>query len=83
MNTKSILFSSLWAPFVGAQNIVNIVGAEQASIAVYDVLGRKVWSQVQANNQVQMDVSTLSAGTYFVRLSKGNQTQTEKLIIAR
>ncbi len=66
-----------------AQNIVNIVGAEQASIAVYDVLGRKVWSHVQANNQVQMDVSTLSAGTYFVRLSKGNQTQTEKLIIAR
>ena len=66
-----------------AQNIVNIVGAEQASIAVYDVLGRKVWSQVQANNQVQMDVSALCAGTYFVRLSKGNQTQTEKLIIAR
>jgi hypothetical protein len=66
-----------------AQNIVNIVGAEQASIAVYDVLGRKVWSQVQANNQVQMDVSALGAGTYFVRLSKGNQTQTEKLIIAR
>jgi hypothetical protein len=66
-----------------AQNVVNIVGAEQASIAVYDVLGRKVWSQVQANNQVQMDVSTLSAGTYFMRLSKGNQTQTEKLIIAR
>jgi len=66
-----------------AQNIVNIVGAEQASITVYDVLGRKVWSQVQANNQVQMDVSTLIAGTYFVRLSKGNQTQTEKLIIAR
>lgn len=66
-----------------AQNIVNIVGADQASIAVYDVLGRTVWAQSQASNQVQMDVTSLAAGTYFVRMSKGNQTQTEKLVITR
>ena len=66
-----------------AQNSVQIMGAEQASIAVYDVLGRIVWSQAKGGNQVQMDVSSLSPGTYFVRLSKGNQTQTEKLVIAR
>jgi hypothetical protein len=66
-----------------AQNIVNIVGADQASIAVYDLLGRNVWTQAQASNQVQMDVTSLAAGTYFVRLTKGNQVQTEKLVINR
>lgn len=66
-----------------AQNTVNIAGAEQASITVYDVLGRMVWSQTQADNLVEMDVTSFSAGTYFVRLTKGNQTQTEKLVITR
>lgn len=66
-----------------AQNTVNIAGAEQASITVYDVLGRMIWSQTQADNLVEMDVTSFSAGTYFVRLTKGNQTQTEKLVITR
>ena len=66
-----------------AHNLLNISGAENAAVAIFDVLGREVLSVQQAQTSQQVDVSTLVAGTYFIRLTKDNKIQTEKLLIAR
>lgn len=66
-----------------AKNLLNIDGAENASVIIYDVLGREVLSMKNTPSSVQVDVSTLVTGTYFVRLSKEDKVQTEKLLITR
>jgi len=66
-----------------ALNVLNISGAENASVVIYDVLGRAVLSQDQLQNSTPIDVSTLVTGTYFVRMTLNGQTQTEKLLITK
>ena len=50
---------------------------------VYDIHGRFVLSQVLNPNSTEntMDISTVSAGVYFVKVSNGNQVNTQKVII--
>lgn len=49
-------------------------------ISVYDINGKFVKSQKIGDNNISMNVSELSAGTYFIRLSDGKHTFTTKFI---
>lgn len=58
------------------------------SLHLYDVLGRQVRTIVQGEAQgrkeLQVDLSNLSSGTYYLRLSTTNgQTKTQRLTILR
>jgi len=60
---------------------------QDVSLKLYDVLGRQVRTvqqgEVQGRQELQVDVSGLPSGTYFLRLTTDGQTRTQKLTITR
>ncbi len=60
---------------------VNIVSAhsETISVNVYDMLGKQVINKTIANNR--LNVSTLNAGVYIMKISQGNTATTQKIVI--
>jgi hypothetical protein len=53
---------------------------QSAEFSVYDILGNKIL-QRNITQQMTIDVSSFSAGVYFVKVIAGNKTYTTKLII--
>jgi len=53
--------------------------AEMASVEIFNALGQSVF-QAKMRNDKQRDVSNLSSGMYFVKVSNGNQSTTKKII---
>ncbi|HPF10429.1 MAG TPA: T9SS-dependent M36 family metallopeptidase [Flavobacteriaceae bacterium] len=69
-------------PSQGTINIASKVSLGLTEVAIYDMNGRKVFSQsVEIGNQVSLDASQLSAGVYLVKVDGGNYTFTTKLIM--
>lgn len=63
---------------------MNLANAEDGEIAVYDLLGNKVYSRIFNGATVQnaeADFSFLAKGVYFVTLTTGTQTVTQKLLL--
>lgn len=63
---------------------VNLSQASEGEIAVYDLLGNKVYSKLFSGTSMQnaeADFSGLAKGVYFVTLNTGNQTVTQKLLL--
>lgn len=56
-----------------------------STIEVLNTLGAVILKQTKAdqNDSLQLDLSALSAGTYFVKISANNSVTTEKLIILK
>jgi hypothetical protein len=57
-------------------------------LAVFDLLGRRVATLASGEQQgrrhvVQVDVSDLSSGTYFIRLKAGDQVKTRRLTVVQ
>lgn len=53
--------------------------SEMASVEIFNALGQSVF-QAKMPNDKQLDVSNLSSGMYFVKVSNGNQSTTKKII---
>ena len=53
---------------------------ENASLEMFDLLGRKVFSQNQVSNQQSINISQLSSGVYFVKVKEGEKMFTQKLV---
>ena len=57
------------------------------TLRIYDLLGREVETVAvgvqRGRRQVQVDVSDLSSGTYFLRLTAGGQTVSRKFSVVR
>jgi hypothetical protein len=49
------------------------------NVAVYDVLGKQVINNTVSGNQ--LNISTLDAGVYIVKITQGNATSSQKLIV--
>ena len=64
-----------------ASDILNIKNAENASITVFDITGKLLLSKNNISSNETLNVSSLTTGTYFVKVSNGKNVQTEKLII--
>lgn len=60
---------------------VRVTSRENNPIAVeiFDLLGKVVLSQTTQNNEV--NVSSLNAGIYVIKMTQGNATATQKLIV--
>lgn len=60
---------------------VNITStnADAMSVSVFDMLGKQVINKTISNNR--LDVSSLNAGMYIVKISQNNATVTKKLVI--
>ncbi len=69
-----------------ANNLVNgniqlaIYTQEPVSAALFDLSGRRLFDLKVANGMQQIDMTALATGTYLLKLIKGNETITEKII---
>jgi hypothetical protein len=61
----------------------------QAIVAVYDMLGRKAATLFDGSptpresNRLQLDVSSLSSGSYLIRLRADGQTETRRMTVVK
>ena len=80
-NTANDAISIFPNPTSGILNI-NAVEAN-SSVEVFNVIGDKVYtnSLVKGNNTI--DLSSLSNGAYFVKLSSNNQITTKKVVLSK
>jgi hypothetical protein len=76
-------------PFAAHTTLAYALPADgPARIAVYDLLGRQVavlvdGVQPAGRYTAVLDADGLASGVYFVRLEAGNETQTQKVLVAR
>ncbi|MFB1018817.1 MAG: T9SS type A sorting domain-containing protein, partial [Flavobacteriales bacterium] len=71
----------------GSSVQISTVGFSGASVEIYDLQGRVVYSDdVESNlgsERMILDVSALSNGTYVVRLASQHKSLASKLVIRR
>lgn len=65
-----------------AKGMINIAQAENATVAIYDISGRRVLQAQEISNNQQMDVSALVSGTYFVEVDLEGDRSVKKIVIA-
>jgi hypothetical protein len=60
---------------------------QEVTLQLYDLLGREVRTiqqgNVQGRQELRVDLSGLASGTYFVRLSAGGRTLTQKITVLK
>ncbi len=66
-----------------ARDILNISNAESADIQVYDILGKLILSKENLSVNEELNVSSLQAGAYFIKISKGDAVTTKKFLISK
>ncbi|MFK5857415.1 MAG: Omp28-related outer membrane protein [Bacteroidota bacterium] len=76
-------------PITNNANIeFNLYNSSDINIAVFDILGKNVMNLYQGQmmggaNNVQMNVSGLNEGVYFVKLQMNNQVITKKVMVTK
>ena len=78
LSTNSSILSSYKVypnPFVNTINIFGIDGVE--TVVINDILGKEIFKGVGVE---EINLSSFEKGTYFLTLSKGNQSSTFKVI---
>jgi hypothetical protein len=66
-----------------ATSVLNIRNAQNATVQIFDILGKQL---IQLNNislDQEINVSSLQTGTYLVKITNGAAVKTEKFIIAQ
>lgn len=66
-----------------AQDILNITNAENANIQIFDMLGRLIISKQDISLNEQLNVSGLTVGAYFIKISKDGNTATKKFVVSK
>ncbi len=75
-NSESYAFPN---PFENVLNL-NLDNSENSSIVITDIKGQIILSKENLNGNVQIDLSELSQGLYFLKISSVNKINTQKLI---
>lgn len=61
--------------------IFNIVSQQNASVEIYDLLGKLIYNQSLANGTNSIDISNVNTGVYLLRVTDANgNSETHKLI---
>tara|TARA_B100000780_G_scaffold249623_1_gene195404 strand:- start:2 stop:2071 length:2070 start_codon:yes stop_codon:yes gene_type:complete len=81
-NDNSIAgFSAYPNPVKGNNLTVTTSSRDQKTVNIYNVLGKKVFSQRFSSMNKTMNVSEIASGVYIMKVSEGNNIATKKLII--
>jgi len=56
-------------------------GADKANVTVFSVTGAKVFETIVNGTKPNLNLSSLSSGMYIIKLTAGNATATQKLVI--
>jgi len=68
-------------PVKGNSLTITTSSTEAKTVSIFNVLGRKVFSQRFSSMNKTMDISGISSGVYIMKVSEGNNMATKKLII--
>ena len=65
------------------QGTLNIVSSQNAQVSVWTVTGKEVKEQfdIIANEKVALDMSMYANGVYFVKISNGQYSKTERVVV--
>jgi hypothetical protein len=74
-------FNAYPNPVKGNSLTVTTSSTEAKTVNIFNVLGRKVFSQRFSSMNKTMDISGISSGVYIMKVSEGNNISTKKLII--
>ena len=74
-------FNAYPNPVKGNSLTVTTSSTEAKTVNIFNVLGRKVFSQRFSSMNKIMDISGISPGVYIMKVSEGNNIATKKLII--
>lgn len=66
-----------------ANDIINIVNAQNSTLKVYDMFGKLITSTEINNNNFVLNTSDLSAGNYMLQLTNGTSTTVQKIAIVK
>jgi hypothetical protein len=80
-NNKITGFNAYPNPVKGNSLTVTTSSTEAKTVNIFNVLGRKVFSQRFSSMNKTMDISGISSGVYIMKVSEGNNIATKKLII--
>ncbi|MEO8169164.1 MAG: T9SS type A sorting domain-containing protein, partial [bacterium] len=86
---RFVLYQNFPNPFNPSTSIAfAIPKAVHVTLDVYDILGRKVVSLLNARKemgsyQLEFDSSSLSSGVYFYRLAAGDYVETKRMMILK
>ena len=81
-NDNSIAgFSAYQNPVKGNNLTVTTSSRDLKTVNIYNVLGKKVFSQRFSSMNKTMNVSEIASGVYIMKVSEGNNIATKKLII--
>jgi hypothetical protein len=74
-------FNAYPNPVKGNSLTITTSSTEAKTVNIFNVLGRKVFSQRFSSMNKTMDISGISSGVYIMKVSEGNNIATKKLII--
>ncbi len=80
-NPDTALIDISMYPNPSTQGFFNIVNAEGADVAIFDLTGRKVRNLKKISSNKKIDTNRMPTGTYFVTITKDGAEITEKLIV--
>jgi hypothetical protein len=66
-----------------SKTVLNIENAKNLNISIIDVLGRVVFSKENLSDMERINTSELDNGTYVLKLTNGQNTRTDKIIISK
>ncbi|MDX1461742.1 MAG: Omp28-related outer membrane protein [Marinirhabdus sp.] len=66
-----------------ASNVIHVRNAENASIEVFDILGKKLMQVDAISQEEQLDVARLQTGTYLMKITSGSRVTTKRFVITR
>lgn len=66
-----------------ASTVLNLKNAENATIQVYDILGKMILSQENISMDEQINVANLQTGTYFMKIFKDNLVTTKRFLVSK
>jgi hypothetical protein len=68
-----------------SNGIFNLVSGDNGitEIQVYDLTGKVIWTKKDfavSNSEIQINLSSISQGIYFVKISANNQSTVKRII---
>lgn len=60
---------------------INSVDFVETSLEIFDMLGKLIYNQNLNSNQTTINTKYIEKGVYLVKLTRGNQTTTSKIVI--
>lgn len=77
LNTLSV---NVW-PNPVTEGIINVSSENEIEVQIFNALGMKVLETSKTNFTVQLNVSNLDSGVYFIVINDSNNKHTQKVII--